>query len=236
MEKNTDTNKKTQDGTTNYKDYLVDLIIYISALFLARQIYIPQIGYIASVILGSLIAFSVATWRMRVRGIKWKDLGLCKPKNFWITLLTAGLIIITVICFIIVFEIIKDNFPLNLREHKSSGVSRFGDLKGNIPLFLSIILFVWVESMLEELIDRGFMLNWFEKLLSFTSVRTILAVVIQAVLFGFRHSYDLSERSITVGMIGLVMGIAYVISGRNLWALIIAHCILNSFSMLERVF
>ena len=46
--------------------------------------------------------------------------------------------------------------------------------------------------------------------------------------FGFRHSNDLSERSITVGLIGLVMGIAYVVFGRNIWPLIIAHCILNS--------
>ena len=90
--------------------------------------------------------------------------------------------------------------------------------------------------MLEELLDRGFMLNWFEKLFSGVYLKTALAVIIQAVLFGFRHSYDFSERSLTVGVIGLIMGIVYVISGRNLWALIIAHCILNSFSMLERVF
>ncbi|MBE9489894.1 MAG: CPBP family intramembrane metalloprotease [Bacteroidetes bacterium] len=51
----------------------------------------------------------------------------------------------------------------------------------------------------------------------------------------FRHSNDLSERSITVAIIGLVMGIAYMAFGRNLWPLIIAHCILNSMSMVDRV-
>ena len=78
-------------------------------------------------------------------------------------------------------------------------------------------------------------MNWFERLFSKTSFATILAVVFQAVIFGFRHSYDLSERSITVGLIGLIMGIAYMAFGRNLWPLIIAHCILNTMSMLERV-
>jgi len=38
-----------------------------------------------------------------------------------------------------------------------------------------------------------------------------------------------------VGLIGLVMGIAYVVFGRNLWPIIIAHCILNSDSMVDRV-
>ena len=101
--------------------------------------------------------------------------------------------------------------------------------------FFLIIPFIWLESMLEELLDRGFLMNWFEQLFSKTSFATILAVVLQAAIFGFRHSYDLSERSITVGLIGLVMGTAYVVFGRNLWPLIIAHVILNTMSMVERV-
>ena len=54
-------------------------------------------------------------------------------------------------------------------------------------------------------------------------------------IFGFRHSNDFSERSITVGLIGLAMGIGYVVFGRNLWPLIIAHCTLYTMSMLDRV-
>ena len=54
-------------------------------------------------------------------------------------------------------------------------------------------------------------------------------------IFGFRHSYDLSERSITVGLIGLAMGIGYVAFGRNLWPLILAHCSLNTISMIDRM-
>lgn len=42
--------------------------------------------------------------------------------------------------------------------------------------------------------------------------------------------------AILVGIIGLVFGFAYVAFGRNLWALIIAHCVLNSMSMIERFF
>ena len=235
MLKNKETDK-IELKINNPKDYSIDLIIYISVLFLAREIYIPQIGYIASVILGSVIAFIIASWRMKIRDVTWSDLGLHKPKNVWKTILTTGIIVGAVIGSIILLEIIKDILPMDFPAESESNKNKFGDLEGNMPLFLTIILFVWLESMLEELIDRGFMLNWFEKLFSFTTLNTILAIVFQAILFGFRHTYDLSERSITVGMIGLIMGIAYVLSGRNLWALIIAHCILNSFSLLERVF
>ena len=78
-------------------------------------------------------------------------------------------------------------------------------------------------------------MNWIERMFSGTLVATILAVILQAVIFGFRHSYDLSERSITVGLIGLAMGIGYVAFGRNLWPLILAHCLLNTMSMIDRV-
>jgi membrane protease YdiL (CAAX protease family) len=139
---------------------------------------------------------------------------------------------------LISFEILKDHLPFSLASDTSSesAVSKFGDLKGNWLLFFSIIPMILIESFLEEILDRGFLINWFENLFSKTSFATALAVLLQAMIFGFRHSYDLSERSITVGIIGLIMGIAYVKFGRNLWPLIIAHCVLNSLSMLERVF
>lgn len=222
----------------NYKGFLIDLIIYISIMFLVREIYIPKVGFIANGLFWSFTTLVVATWRMRIRGVSWKELGLSKPKNFGKTIGISAIILVTVIISLITFEIIKDHLPFSLASDTSSesAVSKFGDLKGNWLLFFSIIPMVLIESFLEELLDRGFLINWFEKLFSKTSIATILAVLFQATIFGFRHSYDLSERSLTVGIIGLIMGIAYVKFGRNLWPLIIAHCILNSISMVGRVF
>ena len=60
---------------------------------------------------------------------------------------------------------------------EKSAISKFGDLKGNWTLFFSIIVFVWIESFLEELLDRGFLMNWFERLFSKTSLNTVLAVI-----------------------------------------------------------
>ena len=224
-------------GKTNYKGFLVDLIIYISVMFLVREIYIPKVGFIANGLFWSLTTLIVASWRMKVRGVSWKDLGLKKPDNLGKTLGISVIIFVSVMLSIIIFEIIKDHLPFSIPPDTSSesAVSKFGDLKGNWPHFFVIIFFIWVESMLEELLDRGFLLNWIEQLFSKTSFATVIAVILQAAIFGFRHSYDFSARSISVGIIGLILGIAYVKFGRNLWPLIIAHCILNSMSMVERV-
>ncbi|WP_296382024.1 CPBP family intramembrane glutamic endopeptidase [Winogradskyella sp.] len=221
----------------NQKGFFIDLVIYITVMFLIREVYFSNFDFIINGLFWSLSTLVIAMWRMKVRGITWKDLGLCKPKSIKKTLLVSVGILIATIASIIFFNIIKDALPF-LAEHEVSeggSTSKFGDLRGNWLLFFTIIPMVLIESMFEELLDRGFLMNWLEKLFSSTSFATIIAVVLQAVIFGFRHSNDLSERSITVGLIGLVMGIAYVKFGRNLWPLIIAHCILNSMSMIERV-
>ena len=222
----------------NAKDFLVDLIIYISVMFLVREIAIPNVSFIANGLFYSFTTLAVAVWRMKARGVTWKELGLRKPGNLGKTFGISVLIFATVIISIMIFHVTKDHLPFSLAPDTSSesAVSKFGDLKGNWLLFFSIMPFIWLQSLLEEVLDRGFLMNWLERLFSSTSFATVIAVVLQAAIFGFRHSYDLSERSITVGIIGLIMGIAYVKFGRNLWPLIIAHIILNTFSMLDRVF
>lgn len=223
--------------TTNQKGFLFDLIIYISVMFLIREIYFPKVGFIVNGLFWSFSTLIIATWRMKARNISWKDLGLSKPESIKKTILVSIGILIATVLSIMFFHMIKDYLPISLepKNYSKSSTSKFGDLKGNWLLFFTIMPMVLIESMLEELLDRGFLINWFEKLFSITSVATILAVLLQAAIFGFRHSNDLSERSITVGLIGLVMGIAYVKFGRNLWPLIIAHCVLNTMSMVDRV-
>lgn len=222
---------------TNHKGFLFDLTIYISVMFLIREIYFPNVGFIVNGLFWSLTTFVVATWRMKIRHVTWYDLGLRKPKSFKKTLLVTGGVFLGIILSIMAFEIVKDYLPFSLEQknYSENSVSKFGNLKGNWLLFFTIMPAVILESLLEELLDRGFLIHWFEKLFSKTTIATILAVLLQAIIFGFRHSYDLSDRSIRVGLIGLIMGIAYVKFGRNLWPLIIAHCVFNTMSMIDRV-
>ena len=231
-------NKKFTSEQINHKGFLFDIILYLSVMFLVREVYISQLPFIANGLIWSLSTLIIALWRMKVRNITWQDLGLRKPENLLKTLLTTIGILMAIPILIIVFQQIQNVLPFSLSPDTSSqdAVTKFGDLKGNWVHFFTIIPFILIQSALEELLDRGFLINWFERLFSNTSFATAIAVILQAIIFGFRHSYDISERSITVGIIGLIMGIAYVKFGRNLWPLIIAHCILNTMSMLGKVY
>ena len=214
-----------------------DLTIYISVMFLVREIYFSQFNFITNGLFWSFSTLIVAAAFMRFRGVSWKQLGLCKPKNYKSALLATVFIFAFTIISIIIFQAFKEQLGLQIAPDMSNenASTKFGELAGNWQLFFAIMPFIWLQSMLEEILDRGFLMNWIERALSSTWFATVAAVLIQASIFGFRHSYDLSERSITVGLIGIAMGIGYVCFGRNLWPLIIAHCILNTMSMVDRV-
>lgn len=217
--------------------FFIDLALYLSVMFLIREVYFQSFGFLANGLFWSFTTLVLAAWRMRARGVTWAEIGLYKPSNIKRVIMATVFILGMAIGAIILFEILKDQFAWDLSPDTSSesAVSKFGDLKNNWLLFFSIIPVIWLESFLEEVLDRGFLINWIEKMFSSTHLATVLAVILQAVIFGFRHSNDLSERSITVGLIGLAMGVGYVVFGRNLWPPILAHCLLNTMSMLDRV-
>lgn len=224
-------------GRSRPQAVFIDLALYLFTMFLVREVYFSEIGFVANGLLWSLATLVVATWRMKARGVTWRDLGLRRPKNYKTALMATVSILGLAIASVILFQVLNDWIAFGLAPDTSgeSAVSKFGDLHGNWFLFLTIIPLVWLESLLEEVLDRGFLMNWIDRLFPSGLFATVFAVVAQAAIVGFRHSYDLSERSITVGLIGLAMGIGYVAFGRNLWPLIVAHCLLNTLSMLERV-
>lgn len=213
---------------------LVDLAIFLSVMFLVREIRIDSLGFWGYSLFKSFTTVGVATLLLYYRKQSWKDLGLTKPDHILRALGTAAIILIGTVVSMMIFEIfVRDLFFNNMESSADPG--SFSELEENIPYFFSIIIFVWIESFLEELQDRGFSLNRFDALFGKIPLSTALAVLSQAAIFGFRHSYDFSPRSITTALIGLVFGTVYVLTGRNLWPLIIAHIILNTMSMIDRI-
>lgn len=212
---------------------LFDLLIFLAVMFIVRLFDFEQLGFWGNTLFKSTITVLVATGLLYYRRQSWKDLGLIKPQKISRVLVATVTALVGTIISIMIFEIfVRDLFN---ETNPAAEAARFGEMDGNISLFLSVIVFVWIESFLEELQDRGFSLNRFESLFLKMPYSTIIAVLAQAAIFGFRHSYDLSPRSITTGLVGLVFGIVYVLSGRNLWPLIMAHIILNTMSMIDRL-
>lgn len=219
---------------SNWKRYALDLIIYITIMFLIRETSIPNTHYLVTGFLYSGTTLLVATLMMRRRGITWKNLGLVRPISIKKTLLSSIVIFITIIATLLIFNLIQDSLSVVKESSEAvQGTNTGHSLRnGDYGYFFSIIIFVWLQSALEELLERGFLITWIEGLFSNVKFKTAIAIIIQACIWGFRHSYDISERSISVALIGIIMGIAYVKLDRNLWPVIIAHCAMNTMSMI----
>ena len=220
--------------TSNWKSYALDLIVYIAIMFLIRETSIPNTHYLVTGFLYSGTTLLVATWMMKRRGITWKTLGLLRPKSIKKTVISSVVIFITIIATLLIFNLIQDSFAITKESSEAAQGTNTGYSlsNGDYGYFFSVILFVWLQSALEELLERGFLITWVEGLFSKVKFRTTIAIIVQACIWGFRHSYDISERSISVFLIGIIMGIAYVKLDRNLWPIIIAHCAMNTLSMI----
>ena len=59
--------------------FLVDLALYLPVMFLIREIYFQNLGFMVNGLFWSFTTLIVAAWRMRARGISWAEIGLCKP-------------------------------------------------------------------------------------------------------------------------------------------------------------
>ncbi|WP_452598978.1 CPBP family intramembrane glutamic endopeptidase [Pontimicrobium sp. MEBiC01747] len=226
--------KENTAQISNWKGYALDLIIYIAIMFLIRETSIPNTHYLVTGFLYSGTTLLVATLMMKRRGLTWKALGLVKPKSIKKTLISSVVIFITIIATLLIFNLIQDSFAITKESSEAVSCTNTGHSlrNGDYSYVFSIIIFVWLQSALEELLERGFLITWVEGLCINTKFKTIIAIVFQACIWGFRHSYDISERSISVFLIGIIMGIAYVKLDRNLWPVIIAHCAMNTISLI----
>jgi membrane protease YdiL (CAAX protease family) len=98
---------------------------------------------------------------------------------------------------------------------------------------LRILLFVWTFAAFgEEIGYRGYLLTRAADLGNRTRSSYVAATVYVAVLFGFGHFYKGPAGVVDSTYSGLVLGAAYLLTGRNLWAPILAHGISDTFAVL----
>lgn len=100
---------------------------------------------------------------------------------------------------------------------------------GNLQAALKLLALVWVYAALgEEFGYRGYILNRCAEALGGRRLAYVFAVIASAALFGIGHWYKGPAGVIDSGFAGLVLGAAYLASGRNLWAPILAHGLIDT--------
>ena len=121
---------------------------------------------------------------------------------------------------------------------EGANLSEFNYLQGNLPMLLVSLAGVYVvASFGEELVYRGFLVTRLQQLFGGeTRVAVISALVFSSLVFGFAH---FSWGPMGIGQttfMGGALGIAYLLSKRNLWPLILAHGYMDTLLLTQLYF
>ena len=185
--------------------------------------------------LGLIVSLLILWGASRLRGVRWDDFGLTRPKSWFRAVLMSLGVALAVLATVIVIINPTMNIIPNLPPQD---LSRFDYLAGNLPNLIIQLVNVWITAgFLEEFIFRGYLMNRLLDLVGKkTKVAWAIAIVGQAVIFGLVHSQQGLGGIFKVGAIGLVFGLSYLFVGRNLWPLIIAHALIDSIDMVQHFF
>ena len=166
---------------------------------------------------------------LRLRGMRWKDVGFARPPSWGITIAVGVFSGI----FIEVFELFVSQ-PLLVRwMGKMPDLSNFTVVQGNLKLTLIFVVFSWTLAAFgEELVYRGYLMNRVAAIFHGTRAAWVVSLVAVSVVFGCSHIGQGATGMAENIWDGLLLGALYMACGRNLAAAIIAHGVTDTVDVL----
>ncbi|HET7924701.1 MAG TPA: CPBP family intramembrane glutamic endopeptidase, partial [Rhodanobacteraceae bacterium] len=105
-------------------------------------------------------------------------------------------------------------------------------IAGDVGTALMYLGIVWTFAAFgEEIAYRGYLMNRAADVGGRTTMAWWIAVVIVSILFGYGHYYKGPSGIVDSGVAGLLLGAAYLVSGRNLWTTVLAHGFIDTFGV-----
>jgi uncharacterized protein len=204
-------------------DLFVVIAGYVLTAFIARAAGLPFPGSIA--VIASVL---LASWRLSRSSESWLSVGVRTPRSWGGVALSVIALYATVAAGMILLVT-----PLaDAMRWPALDTSAFASVRGNVVTLVGMLVLVWtVVAFGEELIFRGFILTRLQKFFGPSATGGAVAVALQAALFGVGHFYLGARGIATATLVGVVYGSWYLLRGRNLWPLIIAHGITDTISM-----
>jgi len=111
------------------------------------------------------------------------------------------------------------------------------EISGNVKVALLALLVVWTFAAFgEEIAYRGYLLTRAADVGKRSTTAYWVGILFVSILFGYGHYYKGPSGIIDSGIAGLILGTAYMLGGRNLWACILAHGFIDTFGIIDAFF
>ena len=210
----------TAPGPPRFR-YSIDIIALVAVTFLLDVVIeafvqLPvnmRTGFVFDAI-GKLFLIAIGWGLIRLRGERLADIGLKKPAS-WLQTIVLGIVMAAII-FVAIYFSEKAGFRRDL--------SKFQAVQGNLELTIYGVCYAFIGAGLyEEFMFRGFLMQGLAMCFGASRGAWVAACIIQGAFFGAAHAYQNPLGIAITGTLGVLLGIIVLISGRNLWLVIIGH-------------
>jgi len=175
------------------------------------------------------ILFVLGWISLRLRDGGWKAAGLTRPDSWWkaVALSVGAAAVLQLGSELVVGPLGHRSWPAPQHVSHVIGSGALGWKRA-----VTTLLIIWTfASFGEELSYRGYLLTRAADIFGRSATAYTVAMILVALLFGFGHYYKGPAGVLDSTYSGLVLGCAYLLSGRNLWAPILAHGISDTFAL-----
>jgi CAAX protease family protein len=169
-----------------------------------------------SVLVGALTTVAV----VRHRGGSWSDLGFRRPARWS----TVPLWVFGILVAFVAGQALAPRLLSLFIQLPEPDFSRYDAIVGNLPAAMAMALALPLTAAVpEEIIYRGFLIGRLEAFFGDTLAAPVLAVAVQSLIFALIHFQWGIGGMLLAGVMGAIWGTAYLLCGRNLWIVIMAH-------------
>ena len=203
------------------------VLLVIEALVIATVFHLDYIGLLP---VSKTPYFFLLGWiSIRLRGLRWKDVGLTVNQPL-LKFLAIGL---AVGIAMEALELFATQPLLTNLLHKAPDLHQLQPLVGNAKLLILGIVLAWVLAAFgEETVYRGYLTNRCSDLFGRSTTGWIVSAILVTLLFGLAH-FPQGPTGIIENVIdGAILAAVYFATGRNLVAPIIAHGIQDTVDVL----
>jgi CAAX protease family protein len=198
------------------------IIFLIELLVIATVFHLDYLGILP--VSKTPYLFLLGWLSLRIRGLRWKDVGLrFGPEPDWplTKILLVGLV---VGIGMEALELFATQPLLTKLLHQGPDLHEFQRLVGNTQLLILGIVLAWILAGFgEETVWRGYVMNRFGDLFGKSTFAWIVAAILTTILFGLAHFPQGATGIIENVIDGAILAALYFVAGRNLLAPIIAH-------------
>lgn len=195
---------------------------FFAGIYLAdwtHHIYISKVPYL----------FALAWLSLRLRGLRWRDVGLALFQNWPMTVAVGVLAGVG----IEVVELFCTQPLLASIFHEMPNLSAFDRVQGNIEWLAGSLALTWpLFAFGEELVFRGYLMNRLAGLFISPRIGWAAALVLANLVFGISH-FQQGPTGIAENFLdGVILGALYLACGRRLAVPIVAHGITDTLDFL----